>query len=599
VSLSRRLKDAWRKYGRLARYAAADRRGWAYLIGVTLLGGAFGLLQPWPMKVVVDHVLGGTPAPEVLQLLPGASSPRGLLAWMVLATLAVFAVNSALDVALTRAWITVGQGMVYRLAGDLFAHIQRRSLIFHSQNSVGDSMGRITADSWCAYKVIDALLYAPAHALVMLAVMVFVLAQLDAGLTLLALAAAPVMTVASYLLGRRVRAAAHRQRESETRLQSHVQRTLRGVQVVQSFAQEERERRRFEECAEEALRATRKSTLASSRYGLASGLVGTLGTGLVLFVASRRVLSGEVSVGSLLVFLSYLTALQAQMKAFTGLYGTLQELGAGVDRVTEVLDADLELKDGPEELAAANGEVRLEGVWFGYEPDSPVLRGVDLTVPAGSTVALVGHTGAGKTTLAGLVARSFDPWQGRVLLDGRDLRSLRLADLRRQVAVVLQEPFLFPLSVAENVAYGRPGASRKEIEEAAAAANADAFIRKLPSGYETVVGERGATLSGGERQRLSIARALLKDAPVLILDEPTSALDAETERLVMQALRNLMANRTTFLIAHRLTTVRHADLIVCLDGGRVVESGSHDELLARGGFYARLYQTQTGQRAAG
>jgi ATP-binding cassette, subfamily B, bacterial len=444
----RRFGETWRKYRRLVRYAAADRKGWAYLVGVTLLGGAFGLLQPWPMKVVVDHVLGGQPAPGSLLILPGAETPRGLLTWMVLAGLGVFAVNSALDVMLTRAWITVGQGMVYRLAGDLFAHVQRRSLIFHSKNSVGDSMSRITADSWCVYKVVDALLFTPVHALIMLAVMVFLLAQMDAVLTLLALAAAPFMTLTSWVLGRRIRVAALAKREVEARLQSHVQQTLRGMPVVQSFAQEEREQRRFEGRAQEALQAQRKSTLASSRYALASGLVGTLGTGLVLFVAARRVLSGELSVGSLLVFLSYLTAFQTQMKAFTGLYGTLQELGAGVDRVTEMLDADLELKDGPEELPAVRGEVRLEGVWFGYEPGRPVLRGVDLRVPAGSTVALVGHTGAGKTTLAALAARSFDPWRGRVLLDGADLRRLRLRELRRQVAVVPQEPFLFPISVA-------------------------------------------------------------------------------------------------------------------------------------------------------
>jgi ATP-binding cassette subfamily B protein/subfamily B ATP-binding cassette protein MsbA len=242
--------------------------------------------------------------------------------------------------------------------------------------------------------------------------------------------------------------------------------------------------------------------------------------------------------------------------------------------------------------------VRFEGVSFGYEPGrAAVLRGVTLEALPGQTVAIVGPTGAGKTTLAGLAARFFDPWQGRVTLDGRDLRDVTLASLRRQVALVLQEPFLFPASVAENVAYGRPEATRAQVEAAARAANAEEFVSRLPEGYDTVVGERGATLSGGQRQRLSIARALLTDAPVLILDEPTSALDAGTESLILQAMERLTQDRTTFIIAHRFSTVRRADKIVVLDRGQVVECGTHEQLLAAGQLYARLYELQVGSRS--
>jgi ATP-binding cassette subfamily B protein/subfamily B ATP-binding cassette protein MsbA len=288
-----------------------------------------------------------------------------------------------------------------------------------------------------------------------------------------------------------------------------------------------------------------------------------------------------------------------QFKSFAKTYIALQSAGAGIDRVSEILEQEPEVRDRPGAITLpgrSHGHVRLEGVTFGYDADRPVLRDVSLEARPGQTVAVVGPTGAGKSTLVSLVARFFDPWSGRVTLDGRDLRDIRLADVRAQVSLVLQEPFLFPLSVAENIAYGRPDATREQIVAAARAANADEFIDRLPEGYDTVIGHRGATLSGGQRQRLSIARALLRDAPVLILDEPTSALDAETERLILQALRRLMDGRTTFIIAHRFSTVRRADKIVVLDGGEVVETATHDELLARGGLYARLYELQAGTR---
>jgi ABC-type multidrug transport system fused ATPase/permease subunit len=589
------------RYRRLLRYAAPYRTGWAVIVLVTLLSSLVALLQPWPMKILVDHVLDDqiseTLAPWV-GLLPGAATATGLLAWVVLAGLGIAAANTATEAILTWYWIRVGQRMVYDLAHDLFAHIQRRSLLFHSRNAVGDSISRVTGDSWCLYTVVSALVFTPGQALLTIAGLVVLMTRLDVSLTFLALAVAPFMAGSSFLLGGPIRAAARAEREIQSRIHSHVQQTLTGIPVVQAFAREEREHRRFLDLASAAVRAQQRSTLASSIHGLGSGLIATLATAAIIWVGAGRVLEGHLTVGSFLVFLAYLGSLQAQMKVFTGIYSTLQGASASIDRVLEVWEADREVKDRPGAgpLPPARGHVRFDNVIFGYEPDRPVLRGISLEVPPGQTVAIVGPTGAGKSTLVSLVPRFFDPWAGRVTVDGRDVRDVHVKSLRAQVALVLQESFLFPLTIAENIAYGRPHASRAEIEAAARAANAHAFIEQLPAGYDTLVGERGATLSGGERQRLSIARALLKDAPILILDEPTSALDAETESLLLEALRRLMHGRTTLIIAHRLSTIRGADQILMMKDGVVEEAGTHAQLLARGTFYAALHRLQSAER---
>jgi ATP-binding cassette subfamily B protein/subfamily B ATP-binding cassette protein MsbA len=320
----------------------------------------------------------------------------------------------------------------------------------------------------------------------------------------------------------------------------------------------------------------------------------TLGAAVVLWLGAHQVLDGVLSIGSILVFLVYLNSLQEQMKILANTYTTSQSIGASVDRVVEILKGSPEIVDSPtaRELPKTRGYVQIENVTFGYEPGQPVLHDVSLEVEPASTIAIVGPTGAGKTTLVNLIPRFFDPWSGRVLIDGHDVRDIKLRSLRDQVALVLQESVLFPTTIAENIAYGRPDGTRAEIEAAARAANAHEFISKLPNGYDTQVGERGATLSGGERQRLSIARAILKDAPILILDEPTSALDAQTEHLLLDAMERLRKGRTTLFIAHRLSTVRRADLVVVLKAGRIEEIGTHEQLMARGELYARFHNVQ-------
>jgi subfamily B ATP-binding cassette protein MsbA len=554
------------------------------------------LLEPWPLKVVFDYVFSSKRMPEWLASIVGwiGTDKFSILNFAVLAVLTIAvlgAVSSYLEKYLTT---SVGQWVMHDLRRVLYSHIQRLSLSFHDQKRTGDLISRVTSDIDAVQSLISSVLLGILVNVLTLFGMILVMFYLNWEFTLIALLVAPGLFLVVYYYTHRIKKASRAVRRKEGEVVSVLEEMLSSIRVVKAFAREDYEQKRFER---ESLKSVEASLAARSIKAKLPPLVEIIvacGTCLVLWYGARLVLTGALTPGEMLVFLLYLGKMYKPMRELSKMTDTISKAQVGWERIREVLENEMQVRDLPGAKSAPRlkGKIEFDHVNFTYGGNQGVLRDLNLTIQPGQLAALVGPTGAGKTTIVSLLPRFYDLSGGEIRIDGTDIRRFKSKSLRQQISFVLQETLLFRAPVWQNIAYGKPEATHAEIIRAAKLANADEFIGKMDDGYETMIGERGVTLSGGQRQRLTIARAIIRDAPILILDEPSAGLDAESEKLVFDALENLMAGRTSIVIAHRLATVRRADIIFVIDDGRVVESGTHEELREQGGLYSRLYELQ-------
>jgi ATP-binding cassette, subfamily B, bacterial len=564
----------------------------AFVACLLLLEVALGALEPWVLKVVIDHVLVGQPMPspfaQWLQVF-GIGSPLGLLAALVGAGVVLQLTHQVLSAYSTQLQVDAGQRMVYNLRYRLFQHLQALGLHHHVKTSTGDSVYRVDVD---AYAIENLLIggFPLVTSIATLVVMFAILLMLDLTVALLSLAVVPFLYLSIRYYISTLMTREERVKELESKLVGRLHETFSAIRLVKSFAREAFETARYAVAGERTMLARVDLTWRQSVFSIVVSSITIIGTAVVLLVGGLRVLQQQMTIGDLTVVIAYLGAVYGPLSAIAHTTGQLQGALAGAKRVRAMLAETPETVDRPDAADASTirGEVHFESVDFSYPDGTAVLHNITFQASPGEMVALVGLTGAGKTTLVSLIPRFYDVTAGGVLVDGRDVRQYGLRSLRERIAIVLQEPVLFSGSIADNLRYGRLDATREEIEGAARAAHAHEFITRLPKGYDTEIAEAGGSLSGGERQRLSVARAILKNAPILILDEPTSSLDAISEEIVFAALRRLRAGRTTIVIAHRLSTVRDADRILVLDNGRISATGRHDELLKTSLLYRRM-----------
>jgi ATP-binding cassette, subfamily B, bacterial len=561
----------------------------------SVLGIGLNLAKPWPFKIIVDDVLLHGSEYHGLPHIHFGFLPEmgrtGIILFLCLALVVLQILWGLTNWITNYLFVKMGLQALLKLRTDLYSHLQRLSLKFHDARRSSDSTFRVAYDSQAIQTIYNKGFTNIFASLFTLIGTFIVMVRLDWRLTLLSLAIVPLMVAAIYFFAHRIRRESTHIQEQESAVLAQAQEGLSSIRMVHAFGREDFEVSQFHHQARQSLEANLRLTLTNVNSALVISTLMVIGTAAMYYVGTMHVIAGSLSLGSLLVFSAYLLMLYQPLESLTYTTWAMEGATAGARRCFEILDRQDDVIDGPNAIAIheTNGALRFENVSFGYTKDRPVLREVDLQISPNQIIGLVGGTGAGKSTLLSLVPRFYDPFSGRVTLDGRDLREITKKSLRAQISLVLQDTLLFSTSVRENIAYGRPDASDEEIVEAARRAQADEFIRQLPNGYASLVGERGGHLSVGQRQRVGIARAFLKNAPILLLDEPTSALDPTTEAAIMDTIKELMRGRTTLIATHRLATIHNLDLVVVLENGHMVEQGRGPELVARGGVYAKLF----------
>jgi ATP-binding cassette subfamily B protein/subfamily B ATP-binding cassette protein MsbA len=564
----------------------------AFSLVLLLVGVNLNLLKYWPIQWVIDHVItvgpNGTVHWNVVNLPAGEAA---LLAATVMVV--IYLLAGAFGFWRNYLSIEIGLKALLQLRTQLYSYLQYLPLHFHDRRRSGDSTFRVAYDAQAIQTFFNRGFDTIFGSVLTLGMTFLYMLHMDWILACLSLAILPLLWLTIYFFSARVRAQTTALQQEESDVLARASEGLTSIRIVHAFGQEEFEVREFEREARASYAANLNLTVTNAISTLTVSAVMALGIAAVLYLATLHILAGRLTIGQLTLFLAYVNMLYQPLEQLSYTAWAMEGAAAGMQRVFEILDAEDSVPERPgaRPMPRAQGNIAFEDVSFAYDAEHPILRGISLTVQPGQTVALVGGTGAGKTTLVSLVPRFYDPDAGRVLIDGLDVREATKKSLRANISVVLQDTLLLSGTVLENIAYGRPEATRAEIEAAAEAAQAHAFIGQLPRGYDTSVGERGVRLSGGQKQRIGLARAFLKNAPILLLDEPTSALDLQTEAEIMETLHTLMKRYTTLIVTHRLATIHRADCIHVLENGRVVESGTGPELLARRGAYARLWES--------